>query len=273
MRASGQRWNRLGFSRADPTGKFQNHRRLTGWSIGRLTGLMQNFQKGGRHGWGVKICDFRRGSLTKKSKTFLRFCKNDSILRPFLVKFPFERPVLSSAKRAQNKHKKHWRAQAKLLNVLSNDILRKAKKWSYNFLVIGDRLFADRQTLNFFSAVLPLQLQKDKWEKNNSRRQVTVKTYEHHNTCTIIPKTIKWWSRAITLYNNQIFHYTRWITPKRVTSWRGPSPRHWSQATQLLSKKCRNGGEPLATLCPIWPARDLNLRLPAPETNALPLDQ
>ena len=24
-----QRWNRLGFSRPDPTGKFQNHRRLT----------------------------------------------------------------------------------------------------------------------------------------------------------------------------------------------------------------------------------------------------
>ena len=54
--------------------------------------------------------------------------QNDSILRPFLVKFRFERPVLSSAKHAQNKHKKHWRAQAKLLDVLSNDILRKIKK-------------------------------------------------------------------------------------------------------------------------------------------------
>ena len=53
--------------------------------------------------------------------------KNDSILRPFLVKFWFERPVSSSAKRAQNKHKKHWRAQAKLLDVLFNDILQKAK--------------------------------------------------------------------------------------------------------------------------------------------------
>ena len=30
--------------------------------------------------------------------------------------------------------------------------------------------FAEQQTLNFFSAVLPLLLQKDKWEKNNSRR-------------------------------------------------------------------------------------------------------
>ena len=34
----------------------------------------------------------------------------------------------------------------------------------------------------------------------------------------------------------------------------------------------RNVAE-LAILCPIWPARDLNLRSPAPETNALPLDQ
>ena len=68
------------------------------------------------------------GGLRKKTqKNFCVFCKNDSILRPFLVKFRFECPVLSSAKRAQNKHKKHWRAQAKLLNVLSNDILRRPK--------------------------------------------------------------------------------------------------------------------------------------------------
>ena len=83
--------------------------------------------------------------------------------------------------------------------------------------------------------------------------------------------------RGLPMYRtrnqNQIFHYTRCNTPRRVTSWRGPSPCHCARATQLLSKKCRNGGEPLATLCPIWPARDLNLRPPAPETNALPLDQ
>ena len=42
-----------------------------------------------------------------------------------------------------------------------------------------------------FSAVLSLQLQKDKWEKNYSRIYVTVKTYEHHYTSTIIPKNIK----------------------------------------------------------------------------------
>ena len=64
------------------------------------------------------------GGLRKKNF----FCKNDSILRSFLVKFRFEYPILSSAKRAQNKHKKHWMAQAKLSDILSNDNLRKAKK-------------------------------------------------------------------------------------------------------------------------------------------------
>ena len=75
---------------------------------------------------------------------------------------------------------------------------------------------------------------------------------------------------------------TRCITPKRYTykfhytrciSLRGPSPRHCARATQLLSKKYRSGIEPLATQCSIRPARDLNLGPPAPETNALPLDQ
>ena len=45
------------------------------------------------------------------------FCKNNSTLRPFWDKFLFEQTVLSSAKRAQNKHKKNWRALAKLLDV------------------------------------------------------------------------------------------------------------------------------------------------------------
>ena len=39
-------------------------------------------------------------------------------------------------------HKKDWRAQTKLLDNLSNDIMRKAKKRSYNFLAIGGRIFA-----------------------------------------------------------------------------------------------------------------------------------
>ena len=76
---------------------------------------MKIFQKGG-HGCGGKNY------------------KNNSILRPFLVKFRFERSVLRSAKRAQNKHKKNWRAQAKLLDVFSNDFMRKAKKKKLKFL-------------------------------------------------------------------------------------------------------------------------------------------
>ena len=88
--------------------------------------LIQNFQKGGSVGEVLKFVTL--DGVSEKKKFFCVFCKNDSILRPFLVKFRLERPVLSSAKRAQNKHKKHWRAQAKLIDVLSNDILRKAKK-------------------------------------------------------------------------------------------------------------------------------------------------
>ena len=80
-------------------------------------------------------------------------------------------------------------------------------------------------------------------------------------------------SFKILIWSNQIFYYTCCITPKRVTSLRGPSPRNCARVTQLLLKKCRSGGETLATLCPIWKARDLNLRSPAPETNALLPDQ
>ena len=78
---------------------------------------MKNFQKGKGLGEMLKFV-----TLDGVSE------KNDSILRPLSVKFRFERPVLSSAKRAQNKYKKYWRAQAKLLDVLFNDIMRKAKK-------------------------------------------------------------------------------------------------------------------------------------------------
>jgi len=37
---------------------------------------------------------------------------------------------------------------------------------------------------------------------------------------------------ALTI-KNQTLHYTRHITPKRVTSWRCLSPRHSAKATQL----------------------------------------
>ena len=46
--------------------------------------------------------------------------------------------------------------------------------------------------------------------------------------------------------SNEIFHYTRCITPKRVTSWRIPSSFHCAWATQFLSKKLSGGGESLA---------------------------
>ena len=69
-------------------------------------------------------------SEKKNGKKFFVFCKNNSILRPFLVKFLFERSVLSSAQRAQSKYKKNWRAQAKLLEVLFNDSMHKSKKRS-----------------------------------------------------------------------------------------------------------------------------------------------
>ena len=49
--------------------------------------------------------------------------------------------------------------------------------------------------------------------------------------------------------------------------------RRCARATQFLSKKCRSGDGPLATLYPISSARNLNVRPPAPEANPLPLDQ
>ena len=112
----------------DPTGKFQNHRQLTGRSTGIFTFYskfqyycslfnVSNEKFSKRGGWGMgEVLKFVTldGGLRKKSKKKLRFCKNDSILRPFFFKFRFKRPVLSSAKRAQNKHKNYWRAQAKL---------------------------------------------------------------------------------------------------------------------------------------------------------------
>ena len=88
----------------------------------------------------------------KNVKFFFVFCKNNSILRLFWVKFRFERPGLSSAKRAQNKHKKNWRAQAKLSDVFANDILRRSRKEVKIFLLsVTDYLqFAAQQTLNCY---------------------------------------------------------------------------------------------------------------------------
>ena len=81
----------------------------------------------------LKFVTLDRGLRKKRQKSFCVFCKNDSILKPFLVKFWFKRPVLSSAKRAQNMHKKHCRAQTKLLDVLFNGILRKGQNIKLQF--------------------------------------------------------------------------------------------------------------------------------------------
>ena len=70
---------------------------------------------------------------------------------------------------------------------------------------------------------------------------------------------------------DKIFHYTRCI--KCVTSFRSPSSHHCARTIQLFLKKCYSDGEPLATVRPIWQARDLNLRPPTSETNAVLLDQ
>ena len=73
--------------------------------------------------------------------------------------------------------------------------------------------------------------------------------------------------------SSQICHYTCSIAMKRVMSWLGVSQSHCSLATFLSKKSFRRNVAAVATLYPIWPARDLNLRPTAPETNALPLDQ
>ena len=44
-----------------------------------------------------------------------------------------------------------------------------------------------------------------------------------------------------------------------MTSWRGPSPRHCTRATQLLSKKCRSGGESLQHSVRFGQPENLNL--------------
>ena len=72
--------------------------------------------------------------------------------------------------------------------------------------------------------------------------------------------------------SNQIFHYTRCIMLKRVTSLRGHlriiAPGQHSFFQRIVAAMAS-----LATLCPIWPAWDLSLWPPTLEMNELPLDQ
>ena len=94
-----------------------------------------------------------------------------------------------------------------------------------------------------------------------------------------------WWLRTSSEFGGQEFEVAKIskqlksfiilaeLEPKCVTNLRGPSPCHFAQASQLHSKKCCSGGEPLETLSLIWSVWDLNLRRSAPEMNALSLDQ
>ena len=80
----------------------------------------------------------------------------------------------------------------------------------------------------------------------------------------------------VFVFKSNLSSYLRYLASKCVPSWRGLSTRHCARATQLLWKKydwrvAVATGEQSATLCPIWSARNLNLRPLALETNALPL--
>ena len=79
------------------------------------------------------------------------------------------------------------------------------------------------------------------------------------------PNCVKW------ICKHQIKSFVI-LAVKRVMSWWGPSSRHCAWATRLLSKNCRSGSEPLATLHLIWPVRNLNVRPPTSEANTLMLD-
>ena len=86
---------------------------------------------------------------------------------------------------------------------------------------------------------------------------------------------LRLWFLISYLLSNQIFHYSRCITPKPVWSLRGPSARYWARATHTASMLllARSSGKPLAILCPIWLTRELNLRPPAPKEKTLPLNR
>ena len=74
---------------------------------------------------------------------------------------------------------------------------------------------------------------------------------EDKPSCNKHARTFDEWLKRPNERSNQIFHYSRCIKPKRVTSLRGQSSLHCARVTQLLSKKFCSGGELVATLCPI----------------------
>jgi len=58
----------------------------------------------------------------------------------------------------------------------------------------------------------------------------------------------------------QTFHYTRSITPKRVTSLRYLSPRHRATANTATCVDVEAVANRFVTLCKIWPVRDYELQ-------------
>ena len=92
-----------------------------------------------------------------------------------------------------------------------------------------------------------------------------------YSILTTNQKSLSFKSQVVETNLNQMFHYTRCITPKRVTSkahLHVIAPRQHSFFRRNVAVAASRW-----QYCPIWPARDLNLRPPAPETKALPLDQ
>ena len=55
-------------------------------------------------------------------------------------------------------------------------------------------------------------------------------------------------SRCNTLLTNQIFHYSRYNTLKRVISLRGPSPRHRGPGNTEMSQQWRAVGNTVSDL-------------------------
>ena len=82
-----------------------------------------------------------RGGLRKKCKKNLRFLQKWLNFKTFFGLVSVWKPCFEQLKSEQNKHKKNWRVRAKLLDILSNDIMRKAKKmklqcFSYSLQII-----------------------------------------------------------------------------------------------------------------------------------------
>ena len=74
-------------------------------------------------------------------------------------------------------------------------------------------------------------------------------------------------SKVVIQCSNQIFYYTSYTTPKRVTSWRGQSPRHCVQPAHLfLEKILQRWRAVYNTVCDLT-GLDLKFWPPAAETN------